>query len=90
MTKFKANALKKTRKLLQKKNTLYDISSDSDTSVGSEEYSHIPIPDLHLPLEDLTMEPQQNQANPLTRGYKSTTGSHDASHRGHNCQASTI
>lgn len=65
MTKFKTNALKKTRKLFQKKNTEYDISSDSDTSVESAEYSHIPIPDLHLPLEGLTMEPQQNQASPL-------------------------
>lgn len=63
MPNFKEKAFKKAQDLLQQHGIASDTSSESEESVKSEEYSHIPIPNLNLSLETLRME-SQSGSNP--------------------------
>lgn len=54
------SALKKARALFRPD---FDSSSDSESSDKSEEYAHVPIKNLTIPIELITMDEQQ--ANPL-------------------------
>lgn len=64
MPKYKVTALKKARNLFLTRSADTDFT-DSDSSEKSEEYSHIPIKNLCLSLEDLKMEPQHDTPSPL-------------------------
>lgn len=70
MPKLKSKALKKARQLLRPVNhSDFKSSSDSEFSVKSEEYSHVPIHNLSIPLETLNMDQTQSQSdnNPNTQ-----------------------
>lgn len=56
-------ALKRTRELFRPD---IDSSSDSDDSVRSEEYSHVPIKDLSIPITSLNMT-EQNALEAMAR-----------------------
>lgn len=57
------SALKKTRELFRPD---IDSSSDSDSSVKSEEYSHVPLKNLTIPIESLNMA-EQNALEAMAR-----------------------